>query len=134
MTQNTWRSETTAPKMPKGSDRAESMKIALNERLWSIGSPFKRPDVRSLTTNKSPFWHEPKVSTYLKDLEKYNQIDTALGQPNDFSINYEPYKNRRSLFQEDLHLKKRKELTGVTLPALEHMFQKDVTDSNFLMY
>ena len=79
MTQDTWRSETTAPKMPKGGDRADSMKIALNERLWSIGSPFKRPDVRSLTINKSPFWLEPKVSTYLKDLEKYNRIDTALG-------------------------------------------------------
>ena len=76
-----------------------------------------------MTLNKPPFWIDQKDSAYKRDIEKFNQVDGTLGQLNDLSCSYEPYKNKRAIFNKEIHLKKRKELTGVTLPALEHLFQ-----------
>lgn len=50
------------------------------------------------------------------------------------TASYTPYQNKRSLFSTDLHLRKRKELTGVLLPSLENMFQKEQTEQNYLRY
>lgn len=33
-----------------------------------------------------------------------------------------------------MHLKRRRELTGVCLPALEHMFQKGLSEMNYINY
>ena len=87
----------------------------------------------SLTVKKSPFWGEPKMSCYQRDIELHNKILSSLGQPAT-SATYAPYKNKKSLFQNDMHLRRGKELQGVCLPALEHIFQKEKTDMNFLKY
>ena len=74
MTQATWRSDKTAPKMPRGHDRANSLKINLNnERLWSIGGGARQPpQMKSLATRKPSFWQEAKQSPYQKDTERNN--------------------------------------------------------------
>jgi len=64
MTRNTWKAGSeTESKIPK-HHKASSFKIAINERLWSIGSTIKQPDLKSQTVRKTSFWEEKKISSY----------------------------------------------------------------------
>lgn len=50
------------------------------------------------------------------------------------SSTYTPYQNKRSLFQNDLHLKKRAELTGVALTPIDKIFYKGEQQMSYLEY